>query len=578
MRHACFNSPNRSRRVSRAPLPASPMRLRHVARLWILGLLLAGCGDRDESPLGPPDATTAAPTTAMGDVVARADKLRHAVDLGAPTTSTAAPAALSADLESAGATSIPFAPKPGPFAHAVPDCDDCMFDGFPIGFTFAFFGNNYTTFSLSTNGFITFTPGQTAGCCSGQPVPWIDFPNNIIAAAWTDLYSPGGGGIFYETRGQAPNRFLVVAFQNLPWFPEVGINRVTTQIVLYEGSNTIEIHTANQSAGHIYTQGVEDGNGFRAASLPGRSDANYGLTNDAVRFTTFGNFWSSRSAVPTARQRPAVAAAGGSLYAVGGLNGAGTALTSVVAYSSGSNSWSSRAALPAARYGSGAAGISGKLYVAGGFNSAGTLTRSLYVYTPSTNRWVARAGMPAASGCGGSGMINGMLYVFTGCTLLSTGSQVGAGLLHRYDPSTDTWTTLTAAPAAHVYPAVGVLDGKLYVAGGSNNSGQTTGRLDVYDPATNTWTTRSPMPTARLSAAGAGVGGLFYVVGGRSGTAYLNTVQAYNPATESWGSMKPVTTARAGLGLALVNSEGRFYAVGGRNASNVLGTNERYTP
>jgi len=68
------------------------------------------------------------------------------------------------------------------------------------------------------------------------------------------------------------------------------------------------------------------------------------------------------------------------------------------------------------------------------------------------------------------------------------------------------------------------------------------------------------------------------VVGGRSGTAYLNTVQAYNPATQSWGSMKPVTTARAGLGPALVNSEGRLYAVGGGNASNVLGTNERYTP
>jgi hypothetical protein len=42
--------------------------------------------------------------------------------------------------------------------------------------------------------------------------------------------------------------------------------------------------------------------------------------------------------------------------------------------------------------------------------------------------------------------------------------------------------------------------------------------------------------------------------------------------------MKPVTTGRAGLGLALVNSEGRLYAVGGGNARNVLGTNERYTP
>ena len=554
------------------------MSMTQVARLWLLGLVLAGCGDREDSPLAPPTGTTSTPAEVASDVVARAVKERNAVDLGPATAASAAPAALSATPASATSGSIPFAPRPGPFAHGVPECDDCLFTGLPIGFTFTFFGNNYSSFAVSTNGFITFGAGQSSGCCGGYPIPSPDDVDNVIAAAWTDLYPPGGGGIFYETRGQAPHRVLVIAFQDLPWYPESGTSRVTSQIILYEGSNAIEIHTAHQSAGHGYTQGIEDANGFQAASLPGRVAANYGLTNDAVRFTTFGNFWTTRQAVPMARQRPAVAAAGGTLYAVGGLNGAGTALTSVVAYSPGSNSWTTRAALPSARSGSAAAGISGRLYVAGGFNSAGTLTRSLYAYNPGANSWASRAAMPLASGCGGSAMIGGRLYVFTGCTLLSTGTQVAAALLHRYDPSTNSWTALRAAPESHVYPAVAALGGKLYVAGGNDGAGQTTGRLDVYDPATNTWTTQEPMPTARLSAAGAAVGGLFYVVGGRSGTTYLRTVQAFDPVSGTWGALKPLPTARAGLGLGLINTDGRLYAVGGRNASSVLATNQRYTP
>jgi N-acetylneuraminic acid mutarotase len=62
---------------------------------------------------------------------------------------------------------------------------------------------------------------------------------------------------------------------------------------------------------------------------------------------------------------------------------------------------------------------------------------------------------------------------------------------------------------------VGVLNGKLYVAGGIDAAGSASRRLDVYTPDTNSWSTKAAMPTARHGTAGAVVGGRLHVIGGR---------------------------------------------------------------
>jgi N-acetylneuraminic acid mutarotase len=479
----------------------------------------------------------------------------------------------------AAGTSIPFSPEPGPFANSISPCDDCLFPGLPIGFSFTFFGNTYTTFNLSTNGFIAFGAAGTSGCCSGQVIPAADQFNNLIAAAWTDLYPPGGGQISYETRGRSPGRYLVVSYENLPWYDEYyGPNRVTTQIILYEGSNAIEIHTPYQSSGHIYTQGVEDAAGTNAAFLPGRVAANYGLINDAVRFTTTVGSWASRAPLPSARRALATAVASNVLYAIGGTNSAGTALTAVQAYNPATNSWSTKASLPAARpFGNGATHISGTIYVPGGQDATAVITRTLYAYKISTNSWSSKTNMPVFSGCGGSGVISGKLYVFSGCTKTATGPQTAAALLHRYDPATNAWTTLRAAPAVHVQPAVSVVSGKLYVAGGNTGSAAATSRVDVYNPATNSWSTVAAMPTARVGAAGALAGGKLYVIGGRNGPTYSNVVEVYDPLSNSWTSAAGMPTSRGALGVGVIS--GSIYAVGGRNSSvAALAAHERFTP
>lgn len=290
-----------------------------------------------------------------------------------------------------------------------------------------------------------------------------------------------------------------------------------------------------------------------------------------------GSGWAVRSPLPSARQNLAVGTAGGLLYAMGGSNGAGTALTTVHAYNPNTNSWSSKASLPAARHsGNGAATISGIIYISGGLDGARVLTRTLYAYNSGNNTWSARASMPVPGGCGGSAVISGKLYVFSGCTRSSSGVQVAAGLLHRYDPSTNLWTTLRTAPAVHWQPAVGVMGGKLYVVGGSNSSGVATGRLDVYDPATNTWSTRSSMPTTRSAMGGAVVAGKLYAVGGRNGANILSTVEVYDRASGTWAASAAMPTARSNLGAAVLNN--LLYLVGGGTATTVLANNERLAP
>jgi hypothetical protein len=127
----------------------------------------------------------------------------------------------------------------------------------PIGFTFLFYGNSYTNFYISSNGLISFDSAAGSGCCSGQFLPDINQPNNIIACAWEDLYPPAGGTISYSTIGTAPNRILIVNFSNIQHF-SIG-NPVTSQILLYEGTNIIDIHTtAMPSDGGSHTMGIEN--------------------------------------------------------------------------------------------------------------------------------------------------------------------------------------------------------------------------------------------------------------------------------------------------------------------------------
>jgi hypothetical protein len=84
----------------------------------------------------------------------------------------------------------------------------------PIGFTFSFYGQNFTTANVSSNGNLQFTTSSTAfsNVC---PLP-ASALGLAIHLFWDDLYLPAGGAVYYDTVGSAPNRIFVVEFRDVP--------------------------------------------------------------------------------------------------------------------------------------------------------------------------------------------------------------------------------------------------------------------------------------------------------------------------------------------------------------------------
>jgi len=91
---------------------------------------------------------------------------------------------------------------------------DDSYDGpFSIGFGFDFYGNTYTDFYVTTNGYIKFDYGSSD--YGNDPMPSTSNPDNIICAYWDDMYVPGTGGVYYQTVGSSPNQQLVVEFSDV---------------------------------------------------------------------------------------------------------------------------------------------------------------------------------------------------------------------------------------------------------------------------------------------------------------------------------------------------------------------------
>lgn len=157
-------------------------------------------------------------------------------------------------------------------------------DGFAsvaIPFPFKFYNADFTSLFVSTNGFVTFGAGSAAN--APNAFPNTAAPNHVIALCFADLNLTSSGTCGYFTTGTAPNRRLVIQYNNVP--PFSGTGTLSGQIILHEGSNLIELQISNQNLSGNKTQGVENASGTAGTVVAGRSNANWTATNDGRRFT-----------------------------------------------------------------------------------------------------------------------------------------------------------------------------------------------------------------------------------------------------------------------------------------------------
>jgi hypothetical protein len=178
-----------------------------------------------------------------------------------------------------------------------PTIDDGITPPVPIGFSFDYYCATYTSVLICSNGFIQFDIGSPPNLSFSNPAqafPDPASPNGIVALNMNDLDPNIGGTITYTTIGSAPNRIFIATYSNVPiWTYNSSIN--SGQIVLYEGTNIIEVHSnsINASNTNIYngTQGIENPTGSSGNTVPGRSAGIWQVTSpDAFRWTPVAQY------------------------------------------------------------------------------------------------------------------------------------------------------------------------------------------------------------------------------------------------------------------------------------------------
>ena len=179
------------------------------------------------------------------------------------------------------------------------DIDDEWSEVIDLGFEFCFFGDTYSQILIGSNGVLSFEL-DNAGEGNGYSLNTGDtLPNGSNSTIYEanifgvghDIDPSEGGEINYVILGSAPSRQFVVNYNEV-WHFGTNCNQYvsTSQIILYESSNTIDINIFdkpictdwNDGLAVVGIQNIDDTIAF---TPPDRNTGAWETTNEFWRFT-----------------------------------------------------------------------------------------------------------------------------------------------------------------------------------------------------------------------------------------------------------------------------------------------------
>jgi N-acetylneuraminic acid mutarotase len=252
--------------------------------------------------------------------------------------------------------------------------------------------------------------------------------------------------------------------------------------------------------------------------------------------------WTRKADMPTRRWGLSTSVVNGKIYAIGGSKeNSQEALSNTEEYDPVANTWDVKADMPTPRSRIPTCVVDGKIYVIGGHDAHnGRSFANVEVYDPEIDEWTERSDMPTARGGLSTSVVDGKIYAMGGY-IWEMGRIIS--VVEEYNPATDTWTTKAPMPRVRGGHSAVVVNGKIYLIGGNGEldfRGPKVAVVDVYDPATGTWTTKADLPTVRVYAGTSMVNGYIYVIGGSN---YFSGVPS------SGGALSTVEEYDTGLGI-----------------------------
>lgn len=327
----------------------------------------------------------------------------------------------------------------------------------------------------------------------------------------------------------------------------------------------------------------------------------------SVSAQILGNYVKTKLApLPNPAEEYWSATANGKFYLFGGtavnegVPGRAMLPGRVLEYDPAMDKWTAKKQMPLPADHMNVAEYRGKIYLFGGSGrekpEAGPDNYQLnesWEYDPMADSWKALAPMPTRRNAGAAVAVDGKIYVIGGNQLAEGAPNPGpannvlvVGTNEAYDPATNKWESRSAMPTPRNHPAIGAVNGKIYVIGGritspnvGNFSAEAVAVVEEYDPATDKWRAMNKMPTARSGQGWATYQGYIYVAGGEDRNSHMDAVlrdvEAFDPATNQWFMLPPMTTARHGVNVAAIGN--RLYIIGGHLAFDGTGEHDMDT-
>jgi len=159
--------------------------------------------------------------------------------------------------------------------------------------------------------------------------------------------------------------------------------------------------------------------------------------------------------------------------------------------------------------------------------------------------------------------VNGKIFAIGGGVPFSNLVQV-------YDPATDSWATpqVQGQFITHYGAAASVINGKIYIFGGTEDNIDYADSVWVFDPANNTWSTPNLLEgsnsyTTRSEPASAVIGDSVFLIGGSQGFGdWINTVEVYHTKTNEWTTLNAEDSLNAVWTPSASVVNGKIYVIG----------------
>jgi len=269
-----------------------------VTTVYTMNATVAGCGSVSETATvgvieGVPITPTSNPTSVCAGGTAVLSSNLNASNFTSSSITcnlSAVPTSGVTTLCSGGTANVSTTSTTG----GTYPLDDAGWGNIPIGFTYNFFGNNYTSLNVGTNGMVQFGTYNSTDLADFifTSLPNAAEPQNVIAIAASDynLSSGASSYIKYWTEGTAPTQVFVLYYYQVLQY-SAGPGYTTGQIKLYQTTGNVEIHISASTSTNNKVVGLQNNilvNGTPTGAQTFSSTGN--ITNQAWKFVPGANY------------------------------------------------------------------------------------------------------------------------------------------------------------------------------------------------------------------------------------------------------------------------------------------------